>query len=1278
MRNLKRSLWLLPALMLALLANTTTPAQEAQPEPEAEAKPVLLTPDEIAMWQAWIRGDDKTCYSTSTESLGTGALSGRTLEIALELQARSAASLGWHEAHSRELLAALDVYGSSTSADRIRWHLVQALRHLGRLEESAEAAEPLGFIRDWWVCGPFSNDRGQGFEDVLEPEEVLQLGKEYVGKEGQAVTLRRVPVTSSDGTVDLGAMLRPNTEAVAYLVCAVHSEDLVKEVNLRFGSNGPVKCGVMVPEQVELSEPRRIHYFRDHDVEREFGFDQSVVLMRTWRATSGELFKGGLLPGWNLVVFKCGISDGDWKFRARFLEHEGLRFAQDVEGLQEALSTDLPFVKGRLGEWGGFAYESTPRDLYELAATELLAPELDRSSTETRRKLETVLNHVLEQAGDKASSAELSILRYLAAWANRSTAQYSAGREENRRRELLKQCLELDPKAARTAYELSQYYTTTFSNPALADEYARLAVKANPDWIEARIYASRVVAMKGLDMEVERELARLLQEHPDNASILRFSGYYAGLRRDYKLSNDLFAKALKADFSDTYSRARLLERAAARGDTKAALKFAADTRKLDPFDTSAAMLLADMFQSAGQYSLAERELNRALEIAPRDDSLLEKLGQLYSVWADASDEEKSAELRGKSLDAYTAALDANPRREDIERYLEFLEGDQPPFEAALQEDITERLERALETEVNSDNPYEVIYRDKIVVVNEDGTTSQYIQEALRVTNDNGRDWLQRIPVPAWSDQQGRCVHACVWRADGDVEEGRRSRWSAAFPPLDIGDIVHVRFRVTDTVQSFFGEFYGAREVFADYVPVHEVRYAWVLPPGRKFYDYRTGDAPNRMISAMHGRTVWQFRAKDIPKLHDEPLAPPPHQRAATVQISTYENWKDFGRWYYNLIRKQMEPTPEMTAKVNDLIAGATTEKEKARAVYNWVVTQVRYNADWHFGVHGYKPFSAGAVFARCIGDCKDKAILICTMLGIAGVKAYPVIINLESFRGEEDITLPMPNHFNHAIAYIEFDDGKGLFVDGTTTYNGIDELSAADRGAKVIIVRPEGGEVTQIPWGSPESDSQTDDIDVEFAGAGTLKLKVKRSAVGDSASLIRMRYQREGDRKKTLEREWARHYPGARVSDISVSDLADLDTPPIIEFTVELPNAYTAKEDSIEFRAGLDPRQWTQTEFAALTTRRTTLLTPAPYMRRSVLKFKLPTGYKAARLPEDLNVDHASARLRFSTAVADDVLTLTREYALLGGVIRPEDYPDFRRHLIDYDSSESATVRLTK
>ncbi|MCG3183506.1 MAG: hypothetical protein ICCCNLDF_01610 [Planctomycetes bacterium] len=1263
---------LLLTLALLALCYVPTPAQDAN-----TAKPAFLRADQLKLWESWTRGDLKGAYSTAQELLEGGELAGDELVATLALQAEAADDLGWHEAHARDLGGLLQIYDGREEGAQLRWELMQRLKRTGKTEEIAEQVKALGMLTNWWVCGPFSNDRGQGFEDVQEPEEGGTLGYEFSGKEGQTVSFRRLPARPLDGTIDLGAMLRPNTEATAFLITAVHCGEDMGETRLQVGSTEDVKIWLRgrvvvddTGEPEESDSPMGVPLLECRE-ERPIGLDQCGCVVQ-------------LRPGWNVLVAKVGIGDTAWQFNARLQTAGEWRECTDENELLELLEFEEPFEAKAAPSLPGDTSPARTDELIWATARELLRPRLDLASTKPRRQMDKVLEAVraeLEKAGEAQRTVlqrEQAVLSYIAAWANRSAARYSAGREENRRRELLKQCLELDPKAARAALELSQYYTTTFANPALADEYAQAAVKANPGWTEARIYASRVVLMKGLDIEVERELATLLQQFPEDANVLRFSAYYAGLRRDYKLSNELFAKALQSDFADTYSRARLLERAASRGDLQTALKLAADTRKLDPFDTSAAKELASLFMYSEKYSLAERELTRALEIAPRDDTLLEKLAHVYSAWADVSKGEQAAERKQKALDTFTAALEANPKREDIERYLEYLEGDQPPFEAALQENIELRIQLALQQPVDEDNPYEVVYRDEIVVVNEDGTTSQYIQEAYRITNDNGREWLQRIPVPAYSEQQGRCVEARLWHADGDYEEGRRSRFSANFPPLEIGDIVQVRFRVTDREQSFFGDFYGARNTFSDFVPVHEVRYAWVLPPGRKFHEYTTGAAPKRETQTVQGREVWSYRAKDLPKLYDEPLAPPLHQRSATVQLSTYANWQEFGRWYYNLIKKQMEPTPEMTAKVRELTQGLATEKAKATAIYNWVVTQVRYNADWHFGVHGYKPFSAGAVFARCIGDCKDKAILICTMLKIAGITAHPVIINLESFRGEEDITLPMPAHFNHAIAYIEYSDGTGQFVDGTTTYNGIDELSSGDRGAKVIIVRPEGGEQVQIPWGKPEDDCETDEIEVEFAPGGTLKLNVTRSAVGDSASILRARYEREGDRKKRIELEWSEFYPGAKASAIEVGELMNLDAAPRISFTVELPNAYTSKDGRIEFRTALDPREWTQTEFAALTTRRTDLLTPAPFRRLSVTRFKLPKGYSLAKLPEALQLEHANAKLALKLEQKDGVLTVTRDYSLLGGTVAAKDYPEFRRKLIQFDTAEQAVIKLTK
>lgn len=1263
---------LLPVLLFVLIPFAGVPAQEAPAKADA-----LLTSDEIQLWQSWIRGDIAGCYSQAQQMLEQPGYAGAEFRIALSLLTRCSVELGWHEALSRDLRALMEIHEGRYEQDLLRWELIECLKRLGKLDEIPKHRDALGLITNWWIAGPFPNDRGQGFEDVQEPETNLDLDAEYAGKDGQPIRWRKLPAQSLDGTIDIGAMLRPNREATAFLLTAIWADEADPDAEFTLASTDETRVSRLYGTQGADGLAAPAVALLNTSAERELGFDQEHTAFKRGAEIRIQEHEG-LSAGWNVFLVKAGQSEGDWRFRVRLIAGAECRAADSNEQLAEALS-GLPQVAPTYGGTGGDG--TGYRTNYLKAAVELLCPRLDRSSTVTPRLLEDVLSG--RYGGGNTNpwfgrkDAEL-VLRYLTAWANRSSVADAAGREENRRRELLKECLELDPSAARAALELSQYYTTTFGNPELADRYAQMAATLAPDWVEAQLYASRVVQMKGLELEVERRLAAMLQQLPGNAQVLRFAAYYAGLRRDFALSNELFAKALAADFTDSYSRERLIERAVQRGDLATAQQQADDARSLDPFNTAASAQLAELHINAERFADAEREAMRALSIAPRDDKLLELLGRIYSGWAD-SDAERAEALREQAVEAYRGALDANPNREDIERYLEFLEGEQPPFEALLQEEIGERIRRAQAEPIDGDNAYEVVFRERITLVNEDGTTATYTQEAYRVTNDNGRDWLRAIRVPAWSDQQGRCVEAAVWREDGWVEQGRRTRWHASFPPLEIGDVVHVRFRVTDREQSFFGDFFGAREVLADFVPIRELRLIWVLPRGKPVYEYRTLDAPAPQESEVLGRRVWTYEASNIPRLENEPLAPAQHQRAATVQLSTYRDWNDFGRWYYNLIRRQLEPTPEMIAKVSELTEGMSDEREKARAVYNWVVTAVRYNADWHFGVHGYKPFTAGAVFARGIGDCKDKAILICAMLEIAGVKAFPVIINLETIRGREDITLPMPHHFNHAIAYIEYSDGSGQFVDGTTTYHAFDELPAADAGAEVIIVRPDGGERATVPVPTAEEDRTTESAEAEFAPGGMLRLRVTRRSVGDSASSMRARFQREGDRRRQLENEWANHYAGARVSEIEVANISGLNGTPTLRYTVDLPGGWSVKNGGHEFKLAADARQWGQTSFASLTTRKTELVLPTPFSRVTTVTYKLPEGLKPETM-EGLKIEQGNATLSVSFELSEDerTLTVTRSYEFHGGIISPEDYPKFREALTRFDNAEARTIRLTR
>src|SRR5690606_22178025 len=106
------------------------------------------------------------------------------------------------------------------------------------------------------------------------------------------------------------------------------------------------------------------------------------------------------------------------------------KFARSRTELAEALA--VTFEHKPLSGIGLSPVKTTPRGRVLDATLELLSPKRDRTSSFSAR----VLSEALSEPSAEATRAVLS---YLAGWANRSGASVAAGREENRRRELLKQ-----------------------------------------------------------------------------------------------------------------------------------------------------------------------------------------------------------------------------------------------------------------------------------------------------------------------------------------------------------------------------------------------------------------------------------------------------------------------------------------------------------------------------------------------------------------------------------------------------------------------------------------------------------------------------------------------------------------------------------------------------------------------------------------------------------------------------------------------------------------------
>jgi len=71
----------------------------------------------------------------------------------------------------------------------------------------------------------------------------------------------------------------------------------------------------------------------------------------------------------------------------------------------------------------------------------------------------------------------------------------------------------------------------------------------------------------------------------------------------------------------------------------------------------------------------------------------------------------------------------------------------------------------------------------------------------------------------------------------------------------------------------------------------------------------------------------------------------PQDTKPPIAWTTFPNWEAVGAWYRNLIAGRDAVTPAIQAKADEITAGAKTDADKVRALYEYVSTHNHYNRD---------------------------------------------------------------------------------------------------------------------------------------------------------------------------------------------------------------------------------------------------------------------------------------------------------------------------------------------
>lgn len=156
-----------------------------------------------------------------------------------------------------------------------------------------------------------------------------------------------------------------------------------------------------------------------------------------------------------------------------------------------------------------------------------------------------------------------------------------------------------------------------------------------------------------------------------------------------------------------------------------------------------------------------------------------------------------------------------------------------------------------------------------------------------------------------------------------------------------------------------------------------------------------------------------------------------YKNAKGQWINFLSNTDDLYNNSYNFIKGVNKDLGNSLKNTTDsLVAGITSQREKAKKIYQWVQANIKYVA-FEEGMGGFVPREANTVCNRRFGDCKDMTSILTAMLNYAKIPAYFTWIGTRDI--PYDYTeFPLAIVDNHMICTIKLDNNY-IFLDGTAS-----------------------------------------------------------------------------------------------------------------------------------------------------------------------------------------------------------------------------------------------------
>lgn len=329
----------------------------------------------------------------------------------------------------------------------------------------------------------------------------------------------------------------------------------------------------------------------------------------------------------------------------------------------------------------------------------------------------------------------------------------------------------------------------------------------------------------------------------------------------------------------------------------------------------------------------------------------------------------------------------------------------------------------------------------------------------------------------------------------------------------VGDILEYGFSVEGRNPIYEGKFYGTWYA-AMYYPVSELHLQFITRPDRKL-QFKGHPEPMEMETEnSNGARIYSYHQSNVILPEWEANIPGWLNLVPRLEVTEMGSWGEVTRWavrHFKISKADEKAVAKLLATMPE---DRHSSYEHGTDYTKWVQNEVRY-LGLESGIGGYRPRAPAKVIKDRFGDCKDKSLLLSTMLRQKGIQAWPMLV-LSTGGLKLPDHLPNPLVFDHCVVYVE-GDNETFVVDPTIKMQGglFTEMFAPNYEYGLVI-RPGETGLTPVKGNGVYFVHVNSMVDVG-GGGDTAELLVETKYVGGAADETRQIINELG------QKEWGKN-----------------------------------------------------------------------------------------------------------------------------------------------------------